>query len=201
MFCFRRGVKSGRGGFGGCADERTRDRATLHACSCRSMPVNAGRGLNPRPERSTPAKYLPVIPNPERHLHCCSCCRRAAIRVKIFVFRLSFPCFRVGGSFRSGVQPPTGINPPASGPALLGYNSFFPRTRHCLECSLNFFCLSRCFLRRGLPRRGMSPSPRNAARRGFGLRRSGRGLSLSPSGRWSIGCSDSKIRPALFWTC
>ena len=27
----------------------------------------AGRGLNPRPERSTPAKYPPTIPKPERH--------------------------------------------------------------------------------------------------------------------------------------
>ena len=26
----------------------------------------------------------------------------------VFVFRPLFPCFRVGGSFRSGVQPPTG---------------------------------------------------------------------------------------------
>ena len=32
-----------------------------------SAPVCAGRGLNPRPERYTPAKYLPAIPNPERH--------------------------------------------------------------------------------------------------------------------------------------
>ena len=41
------------------------------SCLCRSRNAGhpcAGRGLNPRPESSTSAKYPPAIPNPERHL-------------------------------------------------------------------------------------------------------------------------------------
>ena len=43
----------------------------MRSCLCRLGNAGrpcAGRGLNPRPESSTPAKYPPAIPKPERHL-------------------------------------------------------------------------------------------------------------------------------------
>ena len=63
------------------------------------LPVGnrAGRGLHPRPERSTPAKYSPTLPNSSPPSPC-----------KSSYFLSSVLCSCVGGSFRSGVQPPTG---------------------------------------------------------------------------------------------
>ena len=60
-------------------------------------PVSAGRGLYPRPERSTPAKYPPTLPNSS-----------SPPLPNPSHFRSSLQCSRVCGSFRSGVQPPTG---------------------------------------------------------------------------------------------
>ena len=64
-----------------------------------ALPVgnNAGRGLPPRPERSTPAKYSPTLPNSS-----------PPSPYKSSYFLSSVLCSCVGGSFRSGVQPPTG---------------------------------------------------------------------------------------------
>ena len=75
----------------------------LRLCAGRGLPLRlcAGRGLNPRPESSTPAKYPSAIPNPESHLP------EMNFQLVLVVCPL-FPCFRVDGSFRSGVQPPTG---------------------------------------------------------------------------------------------
>ena len=61
--------------------------------------IGAGRGLDPRPERSIPAECPPATPNlespPPRESSC-------------FLSSIQCPC--VGGSFRSGVQPPTGTS-------------------------------------------------------------------------------------------
>ena len=52
-------------------------------------------------ERSIPAECLPVISNSED-----------VVRLIVFLFFCPlFLCSRVGGSFRSGVQPPTGSRP------------------------------------------------------------------------------------------
>ena len=59
-----------------------------------------------RTERSTPAKYPPPTPNPARHSLRESSCFLSFIQ-----------CSRVGGSFRSGVQPPTGTRTERSTPA------------------------------------------------------------------------------------
>ena len=76
-----------------------------------ALPVgnNAGRGLNPRPERSTPAKYSPTLPNSSTPSPC-----------KSSYFLSSVLCSCVGGSFRSGVQPPTGTRPERSPSAGCG---------------------------------------------------------------------------------
>ena len=78
------------------------------------MPVgnSAGRGLHPRPERSTPAKYSPTLPNSSPPSPC-----------KSSYFLSSVLCSCVDGSFRSGVQPPTGTKSERSPPAgCVGYN-------------------------------------------------------------------------------
>ena len=58
--------------------------------------------MDENPESSTPAKYPPVISKPESHPP-----QNESFNWFPFSVRC-FPCFRVGGSFRSGVQPPTG---------------------------------------------------------------------------------------------
>ena len=72
-----------------------------------ALPVgnNAGRGLNPRPERSTPAKSPPTLPNSS-----------PPSPYKSSYFLSSVLCSCVGGSFRSGVQPPTGTKSERSTP-------------------------------------------------------------------------------------
>ena len=65
----------------------------------------SGRGFNPRPAQDF--CFLDSVP-------LLSCGWIVPVggstpdRLRIFVFRALFLCFRVGGSFRSGVQPPTG---------------------------------------------------------------------------------------------
>ena len=58
-----------------------------------------------RSESSTHAEYALVIPNPEKYPS------EMNLLIGFFVFCLLLLCSRVGGSFRSGVQPPTGIDP------------------------------------------------------------------------------------------
>ena len=99
----------------------------------------AGRGLNPRPERSTPAKYPPVTPNPERPPSCESFCFLASIQC---------PC--VGGSFRSGVQPPTGTRseryiPAEYLPATPNPARFPLRESSCFLSSIQCPCVGGSF--------------------------------------------------------
>ena len=71
------------------------------------LPVGnrAGRGLHPRPERSTPAKSPPTLPNSS-----------SSPLPNPSHFRSSLLCSCVDGSFRSGVQPPTGTDPTGTDP-------------------------------------------------------------------------------------
>ena len=70
-----------------------------------ALPVGnrAGRGFHPRPERSTPAKSPPTLPNSS-----------SSPLPNPSYFRSSLQCSCVDGSFRSGVQPPTGTDPVGS---------------------------------------------------------------------------------------
>ena len=95
------------------------------------LPVvnNAGRGLHPRPERSTPAKYLLKLSNarnaPPRQISTYASEFGKFSPAQPFPFPSPLQCSCVDGSFRSGVQPPTGtrttgIPQPAQGrPAFL----------------------------------------------------------------------------------
>ena len=111
----------------------------------------AGRGLNPRPESSTPVEYPPAISNPERHL-----LRNKSL---IFVFCLLFLCFRVDGSFRSGVQPPTGSKTESSisveyPPAILNPERHLLRNESLIFV---FYPLFLCFRVGGSFQSGVQP--------------------------------------------
>ena len=86
----------------------------------RGVPVgnNAGRGLNPRPERSTPAKYLLKLSNdrnaPPRQIPTYASEFVNPSPAQPFPFPSPLQCSCVDGSFRSGVQPPTGTRPERS---------------------------------------------------------------------------------------
>ena len=92
----------------------------------RGVPVgnNAGRGLNPRPERSTPAKYLLKLSNdrnaPPRQVSTCNSEFVNPSLAQPFPFPSLLQCSCVGGSFRSGMQSPTGagIRQPLPCPTL-----------------------------------------------------------------------------------
>ena len=164
----------------------------------------AGRGLNPRPERSTPAKYPPATPNPARFPLRESSCFLAFIQCpcvdgsfrsgvqpttgtrserythakyppvtpnparppscKSFCFLAFIQCPCVGGSFRSGVQPPTGIHRSAQG------RNDTPTLNIRLQLQI----------RQGLPRVNLSVfwHPSNAL---AGVDRSGRGCNPRPA--------------------
>ena len=57
----------------------------------------SGRGFNPRPAQDRLRDEITIFDS--------YCCFSGWL---VSVFCPLFPCFRVGGSFRSGVQPPTG---------------------------------------------------------------------------------------------
>ena len=84
------------------------------------LPVgnNAGRGLNPRPERSTPAKYLLKLSNarnaPPRQVSVYASEFVPPSLAQPFPFPSPLQCSCVGGSFRSGMQSPTGTRPERS---------------------------------------------------------------------------------------
>ena len=69
---------------------------------CHAGRPYAGRGLHPRPESSTPAKYPPTTPNPEKH----------PPKINLLtVFCRLFNALAWVDRSRSGVQPPTGTRP------------------------------------------------------------------------------------------
>ena len=98
-----------------------------------------------RSERSTPTKYPPKTPNPARH----------SPRESSY-FPSSIQCSRVGGSFRSGVQPPTGTRTERSTPAK--YPPKIPNpARHSPRESSYFLPFVQCPCVGGSFRSGVQP--------------------------------------------
>ena len=86
----------------------------LSSVQCPRVDGSFRSGVQPptgsRPESSTPAKYFSTISKSGK--------TSPAINLPIDSYFLSsVQCPRVGGSFRSGVQPPTGSRPESSTPA------------------------------------------------------------------------------------
>ena len=115
--------------------------------------IGAGRGLNPRPERSTPAECPPATPNlespPPRESSC-------------FLSSIQCPC--VGGSFRSGVQPPTGTRlerstPAECPPATPNLESPPPRESSCFLSSIQCPRVGGSFRSGVQPPTGTSSTP------------------------------------------
>ena len=79
----------------------------------------AGRGLHPRPERSNPAKYLLKLSNdrnaPPRQIPTYASEFVNPSLAQPFPFPSPLQCSCVGGSFRSGMQSPTGARPAQGG--------------------------------------------------------------------------------------
>ena len=99
-----------------------------------SFPVLAGRGLNPRPERSTHAKAEEQQTENRSQ-------SKDLFRGNVFPDLEFRGIFGGGGAFRSGVQPPTGSRPAQAGSAQATF--LFPLRRkfekfshrHSYRCS------------------------------------------------------------------